>query len=149
MDARFRIRPAVRSDLAGIAEIERRVFSDPWPATGFTALMGPFAFVAATAAGSPVGYVFGHRVLDEGEILNLAVAPEYARMGIGTELVETVLDAFERVGVRQVFLEVRESNAGARAFYERLGFEPVGRRKGYYAKPKEDALVYARAIRGG
>jgi ribosomal-protein-alanine N-acetyltransferase len=149
MDVRFRIRPATQSDLARIAEIERMVFSDPWPATGFAALLGPFAFVAATAAGSPVGYVFGYRALDEGEILNLAVSPEYARMGIGTELVKTVLDAFARAGVRQVFLEVRESNAGARAFYERLGFEPVGRRKDYYAKPREDALVYTRAIGRG
>ncbi len=149
MDVRFRIRPAVPSDLASIAEIERRVFSDPWPETGFAALLGPFTFVAAGATGHPVGYVFGHRVLDEGEILNLAVAPEYARRGIGTELVKTVLEAFERAGVRQVFLEVRESNAGARAFYQRLGFEPVGRRKGYYAKPREDALVYTRAIKEG
>ncbi len=147
MDVRFRIRPAAPSDLASIAEIERRVFSDPWPETGFAALLGPFALVAAPANGNAVGYVFGHRVLDEGEILNLAVAPEYARRGIGTELVQTMLQAFERAGVRQVFLEVRESNAGARAFYQRLGFEPVGRRKDYYAKPREDALVYRRAIR--
>jgi ribosomal-protein-alanine N-acetyltransferase len=148
MDGRFRIRQAEPSDLLHIAEIERRVFSDPWPMTGFTALLGPFAFAAVSPGGVPVGYIFGQKAGDEGEILNLAVAPEYARQGIGTALVRTLLEVFARQGVQQVFLEVRESNTGAQAFYHELGFEPVGRRKGYYTKPREDALIYRRALSG-
>jgi len=119
------------------------VFSDPWPASAFGPLLGPFAWVAADAGGGGglAGYVLAHHALDEGEILNLAVPSAYRRAGVGRALVEKVLAELAQVGVVRVYLEVRESNQSGRAFYGALGFTPVGKRRGYYARPREDALV--------
>ena len=90
-----------------------------------------------------VGFIGGRRVVDEGEILNLAVAAPFRRQGVGTTLVEALLNTFGREGVTRVFLEVRESNAGGAAFYSRLGFRRVGTRVNYYQQPDEAALVLA------
>jgi ribosomal-protein-alanine N-acetyltransferase len=87
------------------------------------------------------GYVVALDAADEGEILNLAVAPEGRRHGVGRRLVEAVLSRLSEKGVHHVFLEVRESNAPARSLYESHGFREVGRRRGYYRRPVEDAIV--------
>ncbi len=146
MDVPYRIRPAAPADLAQVAEIERRVFSDPWPEAGFHGLLGPFADVAVMGDGTVAGYVFGRRAVDEAEILNVAVRPECQRTGVGSALVHSVLRELHQAGARRVFLEVRETNAVAQAFYRGLGFRPVGRRRGYYSHPREDALILAREM---
>ena len=69
------------------------------------------------------------------------MAPDVRRGGIGRALVQAVISALAARGVRQIYLEVRESNAGARAMYGALGFQEVGRRRGYYRRPAEDAIV--------
>ena len=92
------------------------------------------------------GAVAAREAAGEAEILNLAVAPAWRRRGIGRRLMETVLEWTVSAGVRRVFLEVRESNGGARAFYLRLGFAEAGRRRGYYQHPAEDALVLSRTL---
>jgi ribosomal-protein-alanine N-acetyltransferase len=140
-DERYRIRRASPADLPRIADIERAVFSDPWPAAAFRDLLGIEALVAASPAGQVVGYLFAHHAADEGEILNLAVDPAHSRCGVGTALVQTVLRDLGDAGVARVFLEVRESNRPAQAFYQILGFTPVSRRPRYYSRPREDALV--------
>jgi [ribosomal protein S18]-alanine N-acetyltransferase len=89
------------------------------------------------------GFISGRRVLDEGEISNLAVRSEMRRKGVGKTLVEALLEVFSRAEVVQVFLEVRESNAAAIAFYRILGFCQIGKRAGYYRNPAEAALVLA------
>lgn len=104
--------------------------------------------MAVSPAESVVGYLFARRAADEGEILNLAVHPGHGRRGLGRELVRTVLQDLERAGAARVFLEVRESNAPAQAFYHHMGFRPAGRRPGYYTHPREDALVLVREISG-
>ena len=90
------------------------------------------------------GYVVALDAADEGEILNLAVAPAGRRHGLGRALVQDILDTLAERGVRHVFLEVRESNAPARALYAAHGFKEVGRRKQYYRRPVEDAIVLRR-----
>ena len=92
------------------------------------------------------GAVASRVAADEAEILNLAVARDWRRRGIGRRLMETALEGAVSGGVRRVFLEVRESNAGARAFYGRLGFAEAGRRRGYYHHPAEDALLLSRSL---
>lgn len=87
------------------------------------------------------GMVAGRRVLDEAEILNLAVSRAARRKGEGRMLAMRLIDEFRTNGVSRVFLEVRESNKGAIAFYEKLGFRAVGGRKDYYQGPRESALV--------
>ena len=102
---------------------------------------------AAPGGGAIVGYVVALDAADEGEILNLAVAPGGRRHGLGRALVQSILEALTARGVRQVYLEVRESNAGARRLYEGLGFGEVARRARYYRRPVEDAVVLCAAIR--
>ena len=91
--------------------------------------------------GKRTGFILGKEVLDEGEILNLAVIMRNRGQGEGTALVKSMLNSLAARGVRRIFLEVRESNQGAIAFYKKLGFEQVGRREGYYREPVEAALV--------
>jgi len=83
----------------------------------------------------------GRQVLDEAEILNLAVARGVRRQGEGRALVRRMLHRFAEVEVSRVFLEVRESNTGAIAFYRGLGFQAIGTRPDYYQDPKESATV--------
>jgi [ribosomal protein S18]-alanine N-acetyltransferase len=88
-----------------------------------------------------VGFISGRRIREEGEILNLAVQPRTRRNGVAKALLEALLEEFRRERVLQVFLEVRESNVAAIAFYQKSGFEKTGRRPGYYRHPEEAALV--------
>jgi ribosomal-protein-alanine N-acetyltransferase len=103
----------------------------------------PTYFLVAREENGITGFICGHRILDEGEILNLAVMPDARQRGVGTTLVRKLLELFSREGVAQVFLEVRESNGGAIAFYKGLGFREIGARAGYYQNPAEAALVLA------
>ncbi len=95
----------------------------------------------AELAEKPTGFILGREVLDEGEILNLAVKRSARGKGQGSALVAALLSVFEGRGVVRVFLEVRESNLAAVGFYRNLGFQQVGRREGYYREPREAALI--------
>lgn len=139
-----RIRPARRADAAALAELERKCFGDPWSEASFReALASPFCFglIAATVDGRPAGYLLARELAGSGEILNLAVSPDQRRRGLARMLLADALEAFESRQTTQVYLEVRESNAAARALYRVAGFEAIGRRTGYYRHPTEDALV--------
>jgi ribosomal-protein-alanine N-acetyltransferase len=143
MDAPYRIRPAVLADAPALVAIERRCFGDPWSEASFRdALTSAWSFVlVAQAARGVVGYLVGREAAGIGEVLNLAVAPEFRRRGVGEALLSAGLASFRRSRMEEVFLEVRESNTSARALYARHGFRPVGQRSAYYRNPKEDALV--------
>lgn len=143
MDAPFRIRSAALADAAALVAIERRSFSDPWSEPSFREALGSewtFGLVAETGRGL-AGYMIGREAAGSGEVLNLAVAPEFRRRGIGGALLEAGLAAFLRRRATEVFLEVRESNRSAQALYLARGFRAVGQRASYYRNPKEDALV--------
>jgi ribosomal-protein-alanine N-acetyltransferase len=105
--------------------------------------------LVAAAPDGPVGYVVGRVVLDEGEILNLGVPLAVRRHGIGRALVERLMSTFAAAGVRQVFLEVRDSNLAAQRLYAGFGFRPVGRRRRYYRAPVEDAVLLQAVISAG
>ena len=144
------IRTANASDVADVVAMERACYSDPWPATSFTALPADhrvFFLVARDASTQALlGFAVAWHVMDEGELANLAVAPGARRRGIGTALLEAVTsDALGR-GTSQLYLEVRESNTAARQMYAAAGFEQVGRRKKYYRQPVEDALILRRTL---
>lgn len=91
-----------------------------------------------------VGYILGKNVADEAEVYRLAVAKEYQRQRIGSRLLSHALAAMKRNGVRNCFLEVRQSNMAARILYERAGFAVSGQRKAYYQNPQEDAVLMTR-----
>jgi [ribosomal protein S18]-alanine N-acetyltransferase len=96
-----------------------------------------------TLAGFLVARHQGH----EWELENIVVAAVSRRNRLGTRLLEELLKRACAVGSECIFLEVRESNHSARAFYEKWGFEEIGRRKGYYTSPPEDAVLYRRILR--
>jgi ribosomal-protein-alanine N-acetyltransferase len=136
-------------DLAAVLALEKRAFSTPWDESAFRSFLGPgSAFSLVALAGDDVlGYALGWCDPPEAELMNLAVDPARRGRGVGSALLERVLAACARRGARELFLEVRVSNAAARRLYARHGFETVGRRRGYYASPREDALVYRARLR--
>ena len=126
-----------------IAEIEALCFSAPWSEKSIASeLTNPLSlWVVATDAGRVVGYVGSQSVLDEADMMNLAVLPAYRRRGIGKELVCRLTDELRNKKIHSLMLEVRASNDSAIALYCNLGFCQVGCRPGYYRNPKEDALI--------
>jgi ribosomal-protein-alanine N-acetyltransferase len=93
-----------------------------------------------------VGFLVARHLASEWELENIVVAPTARRQGLGKRLLEALFSAVRETNGGPVFLEVRESNAAARSLYERSGFEQTGRRKGYYADPVEDAVLYCRGL---
>ena len=151
------VRHAVGTDLELVGAIERLSFSDPWSVESLAsalALAHARFFVAEDAAGRAgrggadrvLGYVVALLYGEEGEIADLAVAPAARRRGIGGVLLDRVVATAMESGVRALYLEVRESNVAARALYQSRGFDQVGRRRGYYSRPAEDALVLRRSL---
>ncbi len=112
-----------------------------WSLSALTDAFEKYCFLVSWHRQEIAGFISGRRILDEGEILNLAVKPSLRRHGLGKTLVQALLKAFTQEGAVQVFLEVRESNATAIAFYQRLGFRQIGERSRYYQNPVEAALV--------
>lgn len=145
------LRFAARTDLAALAEIERRAFPEPWSRAVLEGeLSSPYGFVLVAAPAedrAPVGYAAFRTAADEAELLRLAVVPEERGRGIGRELVERGLERLSWEGIASCFLEVREGNAHARLLYEHTGFTCTGRRRGYY-RDGADALVYVRGVPG-
>ena len=147
MAVAYRIRPAQLADVPALGALEPRCFSDPWSVKGFAEMLASpaiFGLVAELKSGVVAGYLVARVVEEEGEILNLAVAPERRRQGIGVALLESALEEMGRRAAGSVFLEVRASNDAAVALYTARGFRPMGRRRGYYRKPVEDAIVLRR-----
>jgi [ribosomal protein S18]-alanine N-acetyltransferase len=153
-----RVTPASPEDVRRVAEIEAAVFTDPWSEEFFRTLPGDprmlFACartdepgsVSPTPSESVRGYVVAVFVADEAEIANLAVADDARGMGLGAALLDSVLLEARARRSTAIYLEVRESNSVARRLYGSRGFHTVGRRKGYYRRPAEDALVLSLSV---
>ena len=92
------------------------------------------------------GFLVARRIDDEWELENIAVAPAARRKAIGTRLLGEFFHLARQASGKSIFLEVRESNHSARAFYEKFEFTQIARRKAYYQNPPEDALIYRRLI---
>ena len=132
--------PMNESHVAAVAELEKQNFSEPWPEIAVRSeLTNQLAlWLVAMEDGVVAGYVGSQTVLQEADMMNIAVGEGFRRRGIARMLVEELI---RRLDAYQLTLEVRASNAPAIALYESLGFAQVGLRKNYYHKPKEDALI--------
>ena len=141
---RVRIVPMTADHLDEVAELERICFSAPWSrnmlAEELDNALSAF-LVALDDEGKVVGYAGVQVILDEGYITNVAVRPEYRRQGIAGELLAVFHRFAEGNKMAFLTLEVRDSNASARALYTKHGFKEVGVRKNYYDHPKEDAII--------
>jgi ribosomal-protein-alanine N-acetyltransferase len=138
------VRAAGWGDLDRVAAIECMSFTDPWTRQAFERLVGDhrvYFAVACEPNGEVVGYVVAWFVMDEGEVANLAVAPERRRSHIGARLLDAAIEAARSRAASAVYLEVRASNTAARNLYASRGFTEIARRKRYYRRPVEDALV--------
>ena len=126
-----------------VAALERLCFSDPWSeASVASELDNELSLWLVALEGERVaGYVGSQTVLGETDMMNLAVHPAFRRQGTAEALVTALVEALKGRGSQCLTLEVRDSNAPARALYEKLGFCQVGVRKNYYRNPKEDALI--------
>lgn len=126
--------------VSGVAEIERRCFSNPW---NETVLRGELSndcshIYVAVEKGTAVGYAMLYTVCGEADIIRVAVLPEYRRNGAARQL---LLKSFEINKADAVFLDVRESNAAAINLYKSIGFVDTGVRKDYYSNPTENAIL--------
>jgi ribosomal-protein-alanine N-acetyltransferase len=141
------VRPALVSDAEAIAAIFEASLPDPWsPAMIADALKhGCRGVVTEDGDGTIEGVALVQVAVEEAELLQVAVAPAARRRGLGGRLVRAALALAARAGARELFLEVRPSNAAARALYAAEGFREEGLRRGYY-RNGEDALVLRKAL---
>jgi len=143
-----RLRPMECADLDAVVRLEAASYAVPWSAATFRALLerGDALALVAVRGAEVVGYAVFWAVGDQGELGNVAVAGTWRRRGLAGRLLTAVLERAAEMGVGEVFLEVRPSNLGARKLYERFGFQLAGRRRQYYRRPVEDALVMRRTL---
>lgn len=151
-----------RDDVAAVTALEQETFSTPWSEETFRALQQRGTDVEIWVAEEPLGAsadlgvddassgrsqsdVKGYAVMwcfaDQAELANLAVRPEQRGKGVGSALLDQVLDRCSDRGAESIFLEVRRSNGAAQELYRSRGFRTVGVRKRYYQEPPEDACV--------
>lgn len=131
-----------------LAAIEAACFSHPW---SLSALEDEFAcpdawIVCALLNEEIVAYGSMRVVLDEGSIGNIACLPQFRGFGAGGKILDTLIDRAKGNGLSRIFLEVRPSNAPAVGLYRSRGFQELGRRKGFYRDPAEDALLMSLII---
>lgn len=131
------------SDVPAVAELERKCFSDPWSERSVAAeLENPLSlWLVALLGRTVVGYVGSQSVMEQADMMNIAVNPDYRRQGIAESLIERLVAELKDKQVSSLTLEVRASNAPAIALYRKLGFIQVGKRPNYYRNPREDALI--------
>jgi ribosomal-protein-alanine N-acetyltransferase len=135
------IRPLGYSDLPQVIAIERRSFPTPWSLAMFVLEVSKPSGICLAAADEQalVGYLVCSRYDQVWHLMNIAVEPAARRHGLGSMLLEEML---ERAGHDEpITLEVRASNAPAIALYEQFGFRAAGTRRRYYADTGEDALI--------
>jgi [ribosomal protein S18]-alanine N-acetyltransferase len=137
------IRPLQLRDLSAIEEIERRSYPTPWSRSMFAGeLAKPSSICLGAFDGERLaGYLIVSRYVDAWHVMNVAVAGDYRRRGVASQLLGVLFEQTSTDDRRGYTLEVRVSNTGAISLYERLGFERRGVRRGYYTDNREDALI--------
>ena len=142
------IREFKRPDIKRVLEIETEAFKDPYPPSILIDIYNLGAgFLVAQHDNIVVGYIiFWIRYEDEGHIISLAVDEKYRKKNMGRELVDYAIDIFTKCDVREIKLEVRIENKGARKFYKKIGFEEKKVLKNYY-EDGEDAVIMRKEVK--
>ena len=146
----YRLVPMTRDLIPQIASIERSCFSLPWTEEMLEEELDSLntsCIVALSDSDEVLGYASLTVVLDEGYINNVAVQRPYRRMGLASELLGVFFRFAEANKLAFLTLEVRDSNLAARGLYHKYGFREVGRRRNYYDKPTEDAVLMTKYFR--
>ena len=137
----------VSHDLAAVVAIEQRVQTHPWSHLQFVQSLQQHQCTVIDIEHQVVGFCIMQPVLDEANLLLMAIDPKWQGRGLGSHLLEAALERL--VGCEQVFLEVRESNHAAIKLYEKLGFHQIAQRRGYYPRLEggsEDAIIMVKMI---
>jgi ribosomal-protein-alanine N-acetyltransferase len=147
-ESSVRIRSMMAADLDRVVEIAAALDDAPqWPRRVYESVLASssprrIAFVAEdSGTGAVVGFAVAGLVPPEAEVETIVVAAGFQRRGVARRLFEAMADDLGRSQVREVLLEVRQSNVAAQGFYRSVGFVEEGRRPGYYADPIEDAVL--------
>ena len=147
--ARIHPEKLVAETLDGVAELEKLCFAEPWSAKSLELLTKEGIGVGMVCRKDGVICAYGGMLVavDEGQITNIATHPDFRRMGYGRAVVEALIKFAKNNRLESISLEVRESNKAAIALYTDLGFKIEGKRKDFYKKPTEAALVMVLRIK--
>lgn len=139
----FCIRRMRREDIADVAELERKIFSDAWSERAIQETLDQKQTMILLAYEDKrlIGYLILYFVLEDGEIARIAVEDTYRRQGVASKMLRELECLCEENGVNKLLLDVRESNVSACRFYEDQGFVRDGVRKNYYSDPVEDGIL--------
>ena len=133
-----------------LVEINNQSFTHPWTRRMFLEeLKQPeksYLLAAVTTNGVIAGYCSVWSIVDHLQINSVAVCLKYRGRGVGLALLKTVVGLGAQLGAANILLEVRRSNAAARALYRRLAFRETGQRDAYYSQPVEDAVILSRSL---
>ena len=140
-------RAALPSDGAALASLHRNSFETAWREEEFQDFIKESIVLVA---GQPVtGFIIARHILDEAEIISLAVSPSARQTGVGHHLLTTACDKLSQLGVQRIYLEVAQDNHSALALYNKAGFSHVNLRKAYYRRsvgPAVDAVIMSRNL---
>lgn len=139
----MQIREIKESEIEQVASLEGQIFSDAWSVQGIadslkqehTILLGAFE------SDRLAGYLIVYYVMDEAEIARIAVDPAFRRKGVASCLLEALKKYSDNLQIARWLLDVRESNESAISFYRKWGFIEDGRRRRFYTRPEEDAIL--------
>lgn len=142
------IREMIESDVNEFAQIDKECFAVPWSEQAFSDEYNNdiAIYFAAECDGRCIGYAGFWNVSGEGDITNIAVINDFRRQGVGSMLLEAVIEKSAKLGISILTLEVRNSNMSAQGLYKKYGFEVIGLRKRYYSDNNEDALIMTKTI---
>jgi len=138
------IREMKESDIDRIMEIEEKSFNPPWSREAFLLELTKnllAKYIVAEIDGRVVGYGGLWLIIDEGHVTNIAVDEEYRGKGIGSKILEGLIQLCRDRNMTAMTLEVRKSNVVAQSLYKKYGFKEYGIRKGYYQDNNEDAII--------
>lgn len=148
LDNASRVRRMSEADLHAVMSIENVIYTHPWTRGNFVDSLKAGSYCwAMELNGTLVGYAVVMAAAGEAHLLNLSIAAAWQRRGLGRELLLYVFDFIEKIEVATLYLEVRASNAAARALYAQAGLREIGTRRGYYPaligneQGREDAIV--------